>query len=413
MTSATAGDVFASDGHAEVASVMDTDTVAHLLSVLSRHNVSSVPVMSLRAAEEQVEDDDDNGVGYANRAGGAREPSVAGAVDVLDIVGALLAEDVQRGQSCGEDPGGEPGGAAAPGGGPAHHAVGDGSLAPDKLPSWAARAPHYFGQPVSAIMGLSPTNPLVVVHRDATLDELLSRFSLEARRVMDIDAAGRVRSVLSAWGVVRFLVQHQDAAELRGCGDRALRTLDAGRTGVDIVGCAETDTALGALEVLFGSVVPIYGAPILDSSGAVVDVISASDAKRLTPDTFPDLELPVREFLARGSPRRGPPVTCTSASTLLDVARLMIDRRVHRVFIVQKNEGEGGDENDDNAGADGKSSNPPFRPVGVVSCVDIIDEVRRWRASAESMQSAVRKINTISRVARTLRSVLGGGGLKN
>jgi len=74
------------------------------------------------------------------------------------------------------------------------------------------------------------------------------------------------------------------------------------------------------------------GLAILDEQGRLYNNISASDLKGITKETFFNLETPIEQII-RGK-KKLPPVTCTKDDTIENVIKIMVDYKVHRIYVV-------------------------------------------------------------------------------
>jgi len=93
----------------------------------------------------------------------------------------------------------------------------------------------------------------------------------------------------------------------------------------------------------------VHALAIVDENGVIVGTLSSADLRGFTHEKLGNILLPVLEFLkAQGTHRA--PVVCEPSISIKEVVALMINEKVHRVWLVD----------DDN------------KPVGVVSMTDII-----------------------------------------
>ena len=133
---------------------------------------------------------------------------------------------------------------------------------------------------------------------------------------------------------------------------------------LEVVAVSQTMTLREAAERM--SEAHVSGAPVVDSEGRCVGVLSASDFMRYIVSNPADVEVPepfvcawqFDEATTRGSEMvmnrmSKRLVMCHAEAPIRDVARMMQDARVHRVVIV----------NDDR------------RPIGVVTSMDILGVV--------------------------------------
>jgi predicted transcriptional regulator len=76
------------------------------------------------------------------------------------------------------------------------------------------------------------------------------------------------------------------------------------------------------------------GLAVIDEKGKLVNNISASDVKGLTKETFWNLNLPIEKVL--NLQNKLPPVTCNADTTLGQVLQKLVDYKIHRIFVVDK-----------------------------------------------------------------------------
>jgi CBS domain-containing protein len=94
----------------------------------------------------------------------------------------------------------------------------------------------------------------------------------------------------------------------------------------------------------------ISGLPVVDAAGALVGVISQTDVVAVMDTPLGRLIRANASGLRVGELMSSPPVTVSLTESLEEAARLMVDRRVHRLVAT------------DDAG----------RPVGVLSAIDFV-----------------------------------------
>jgi CBS-domain-containing membrane protein len=90
----------------------------------------------------------------------------------------------------------------------------------------------------------------------------------------------------------------------------------------------------------------VHGAPVIDAKGRCVGVLSASDFFRGAVQE--NLEIDPTDMV--GEHMTADPVTVAPATTIRELARMMLDARIHRVIVVDEQQ----------------------QPIGVVSSTDVL-----------------------------------------
>ncbi|KAL2912048.1 hypothetical protein HK105_208477 [Polyrhizophydium stewartii] len=222
-----------------------------------------------------------------------------------------------------------------------------------------ARAP-LLDDPVEQVLTLDADDEsYTVFERDIgdTLEETLRAFSHGVHRALVTDITKTTPAfLLGQADVLKYILATSGAA----AGDAApafavplstpLRDALPGRFTAAVSTVPHTATALAALTQLARRGTP--AAPVVDAAGRVVAVVSAKDLRRITGNTIASLHDPVTAFLAaHASAGVQPCVVARDAQvSVLDAVRMLVDRRVHHLWIVDAD----------------------MKPVGVVSHSDII-----------------------------------------
>jgi len=183
---------------------------------------------------------------------------------------------------------------------------------------------------------------------DMTLEEVMYPFTVGVHRVVVWDKYDRRDYPLSQTDVVRYLYTSPDVDH-----DVINATIEAREltTARHIVSIDNEATALQAFRKM--AVKDVSSIAIVDAEGKLVANMSLSDLRGLDRETFPELGLPVVEYLAKkhGGTTRGP-VTVTADTTLFEVMGILLSQATHRVWVVD---------------ADGK-------PVSQISMTDVITQ---------------------------------------
>eukprot|EP01116_Phalansterium_solitarium_P008443 TRINITY_DN22357_c0_g1_i1.p2 TRINITY_DN22357_c0_g1~~TRINITY_DN22357_c0_g1_i1.p2 ORF type:complete len:351 (-),score=152.56 TRINITY_DN22357_c0_g1_i1:65-1117(-) len=185
---------------------------------------------------------------------------------------------------------------------------------------------------------------------------LLSALELMARlpnvhRIPVIDEQRRLYCVLTQSRVAQLLWRNVDKL-----GDVASKPIGDFRNAVkEVVRAQQTELALEAFRRMVTA--HVTGVAVVNADGRLVEVLSTKDLKIISPDgrlfwrMFQQIAAFVKDLDTAQRP--GQLVTVQPTNTLSDVIRLMVQNKVHRVFVV------------DDA----------MRPVGVVTVKDVLWEI--------------------------------------
>jgi CBS domain-containing protein len=308
-------------------SVPKTTPVSSVLSLLSSADIISAPLTE--------SDEDGNDV-------------FVGTVDVLDLCGALLRSDLER----------------------------------HVLEGGASGSHAFLSQPIGEVSGLANTGH-VHCSMQTSVADLLTMLTRAPRAVV-VGDRGQPEAVVSQMRVLKMFHRHPEAM-----GPLLQRPLSSAVSAseVELVSVTEGTSALEAFKELFLADHPnIFGAPVVDQAGSIVDVVSASDLRGLTATNFSSLALPIKRYLAQRQGRPRGPVTCPESQTLGHVVDLMVTHDVHRVFVCS-------------------DKDFPSRPTSVVTVSDIINEVKAWRDTGAPMKRAVHTVFTLKRAADAFAKV--------
>ncbi|KAJ1554772.1 hypothetical protein HK405_004096 [Cladochytrium tenue] len=196
--------------------------------------------------------------------------------------------------------------------------------------------------------------------RDSTESTIVA-FARGAHRALISDVLGVKKSVVVTQSdILRYAHHHLES--LTGLSSPLSETtlLQAGLAGPHrrVFSLSDKETALAGYSRMAEH--RVLALPILDGAGLVVATLSASDLRGLSADSVDWVRLNVLEFLKKMQGTRGvprvqlePTVSLTPSDTLQDALALLVERDVHRAWIL-----------------DGM-----LRPVGVVSQSDILAAV--------------------------------------
>jgi len=137
---------------------------------------------------------------------------------------------------------------------------------------------------------------------------------------------GKIVGNVSQMDVIQFL--HRNSHQFEKAMKKRLSQvgLDSG----SIISATEEEKVIDAFSAIATS--SIYGIAIVNKEGVLCGNISATDVKGITYETFWKLELPIKDYLSER--RRLPLVVCGPEDTIGEVVRLLAEKRVHRVYVI-------------------------------------------------------------------------------
>ena len=157
-------------------------------------------------------------------------------------------------------------------------------------------------------------------------------------------ALGRIVAVMSQSDVIRHLYLH---AQLKPGLGRLMAQVTVEQAGLcrgrSVVAVPGVTPAHAAFATMYSSRVSAVG--IMSADAQLVSTLSASDLKRILPEQFGLLALPVLDFLreigqqgagarAGGAPPAPRLLTCEPQTALLEVVRLLATTGRHRVYVL-------------------------------------------------------------------------------
>eukprot|EP00698_Gefionella_okellyi_P009942 TRINITY_DN2558_c0_g1_i2.p1 TRINITY_DN2558_c0_g1~~TRINITY_DN2558_c0_g1_i2.p1 ORF type:complete len:326 (+),score=39.50 TRINITY_DN2558_c0_g1_i2:850-1827(+) len=215
---------------------------------------------------------------------------------------------------------------------------------PDEIGTAMSDFVRFGAQAVQELCGKSKRNQLVTVNESTSiLAAAQQALAKTCHRVAVVNSAGGVVSMVSQTDVVRFLAAH---LELLPNASTPIRELELASHAIDTIGLSES--GIGAYRRIHERFLSAIA--VVDVSGHLVDVISPADLRGVRPTEFARLTLPVREFKkAMHAEGVMPVVTVEWDTTFAEVVRLLVDKKIHRVFVLQHG-----------------------KPVAVVSLTDVI-----------------------------------------
>lgn len=197
------------------------------------------------------------------------------------------------------------------------------------------RASEKFDTPIVDLLGISVESEMQWVYSaDKPLKLAVEAMCKGVHRVIvtEVNSPHRAR-LLSQTDIARYMSKH--IADLGDFVDSSIAQLEIGDRK-HIVSITTNDSALAGFQRLMATEVSAL-AVVDPETGALVDTLSASDARGVEPLNFLSMRLPVREFLAATAPHHlAHDITTPSTSPLRNVIVKLGAGRVHRVWVVDE-----------------------------------------------------------------------------
>jgi len=210
----------------------------------------------------------------------------------------------------------------------------------DGLREDSSKAPYEFLlKDMIPALGEDEAGLVQTVYQHTNLSSVMEWFTLGVHRVLVQNAQGTTDkpsgSIVSQSDVVRFLLHHDK--DLSADADRTLEEhglLDADVPSIGpkkLITIDSSKTALEGFQMLFTARTSAVG--VVDSDNKLLGNLSASDLRGVKSGEVEQLlSLPIADFLQSQS--RVPLTTCSPSSTLRQVIRLLVENRIHRVWVV-------------------------------------------------------------------------------
>lgn len=260
--------------------VLSTDTISHLLHLLSSHKISSCPVLD------------------------AQTKAFLGFVDTLDIAGYILTVWKKNSRQ----------------------------LEHGKFP-----ARDFFSTPLHKVLNFSHVDPSVTMAADSSVFDLVDLFSdprlhLRLHRVAIVDAHKQLIGIVSQSDVVAFA--HRNISLL--ARDLALTPLKEMHIGRSLIFVRVDAPFIDTLETLYRN--RITGLALVDQEFRLSGNISASDLRGISPSSFDYFLGSTLQFLVKG--RKGdivPPKAVDDETTLEEILKTFVQNKVHRLYVNDQN----------------------------------------------------------------------------
>lgn len=253
-----------------------------------------------------------------------------------------------------------------------------------------AEGPHFTEKMLITITSGEDRGLLYQTDAETSLATTLRDFFLSKRdsgqyihRVAVFDAHGEITNIVSQMDIVRWLTSSPDI--LGDVGNKSVTELGLHTEGEKVVTVDPHLPTLIAFEQMLHQ--GVSGAAVVAQTGQMMANLSVSDLRCIHPEHLSVLALPVAEFLAlshnteylgfsrqtsessehpffaqlASRPAEAPGadedeirlITCKRSSALIEVLKMMVDNRVHRVYIVDPD-------------------NKPCQVVGVITPSDVL-----------------------------------------
>ncbi|TPX66664.1 hypothetical protein CcCBS67573_g07742 [Chytriomyces confervae] len=185
-------------------------------------------------------------------------------------------------------------------------------------------------------------------YRD-TVESTMVGFAHGLHRVLITDALNaKPAMVLTQSDITAYI--HKNAASLQLHEPMSRTLAQLGLITNKVKTMSTSETALEGYNRMAAA--KILALPVVDNAGLVVATLSASDLRGLSKETLPYVGLNVLEFLGKMNTNSGKDATSSVSpdDTLKDAVQLLVERNVHRLWILDT----------------------MLRPVGVVSQSDVM-----------------------------------------
>ncbi|KAI9008358.1 hypothetical protein BC832DRAFT_591589 [Gaertneriomyces semiglobifer] len=196
-----------------------------------------------------------------------------------------------------------------------------------------------------------------------TLNATLLAFARGIHRALITDALDQKRAyILTQTDITRYVNAHPDsvtpAVDLDAPISQSLK--DALTYQKHVITMRDHQSAFDGFALMKEK--GVAALPVVDGSGSIVGILSASDVRGITKTGLGKLEMPVLEYLKQKSSagKVRQPILCTPNDSLRHIISTLVEQDVHRIFIVAQKD--------------------DLRPIGVVSQSDIIGAFIHVRA---------------------------------
>uniref|UniRef100_A0A7S2TLT4 CBS domain-containing protein n=1 Tax=Lotharella oceanica TaxID=641309 RepID=A0A7S2TLT4_9EUKA len=212
-------------------------------------------------------------------------------------------------------------------------------------------------KPVKSLLGQRPESKLLfLVGPGAPLSTVVGHFAQGVHRVLvgTRSEAPSKHRLFSQSDAVRYLRRHLTHELVAPTARLTLEELGLAAAPQTMVTVSANDTALKAFQTLMSTrwtrkssfnstaddkcVWDLSALPVLDSKSRVVGTVSQSDLRGMAAENLHELLLPVLSFCEKRAGKKKPDthhqVTVTPETTIGESISKVVDRRVHRAWIV-------------------------------------------------------------------------------
>eukprot|EP01116_Phalansterium_solitarium_P004097 TRINITY_DN1499_c0_g1_i2.p1 TRINITY_DN1499_c0_g1~~TRINITY_DN1499_c0_g1_i2.p1 ORF type:complete len:316 (-),score=110.93 TRINITY_DN1499_c0_g1_i2:50-997(-) len=294
----------------KIFAVSADSTLVEVIQLLAERRILSAPVVERLAAD------------------GGRPSDVLGFIDLFDIISYVLLAYTED------------------------HDTVDGThfrLWCQNLRTLQYRGRVFANHAVRDCINMSGLNPFKAVAPGAALSDVLSVFASGVHRVAVTDGTAMV-GVVTHMDVMRYFAQHPELYQ-----PIAYKTLaDFGMVG----SCDQISTIRDDSRALHGfhhmHQEKVSALAVVNNVGVLHNTLSVSDLKCLREENFPDLLLPVDEYLKKNFPHRPAVPRTEPTTTFAEATTFLSSSGVHRLWIVDEFR----------------------RPIGVLSLSDVMRIIR-------------------------------------
>jgi len=212
-------------------------------------------------------------------------------------------------------------------------------------------------QTVNHIVGKSGRDPYVPIYETSPVTMLVDLFSQGIHRVAVYNADNSVLDIVSQSRIVRMMSEKCHMGSWKQMGELTIEQL--GLSQGKVVSVKETDTVLQVLKTMKDA--EVSAVAVVDAQGNLFGNFSGSDLRAMYLEKWPSFLQPVGQYLREHSVGSTTPITCSPSTTLLDVCKIVTEKHVHRLWVVDE-------------GA--------RTPHGIVSTTDILRVVNSYDVSA-------------------------------
>jgi len=194
---------------------------------------------------------------------------------------------------------------------------------------------------------LSPETHLVRVTRSAPICEAIAKMvNGNVRRLLVVDELGKTVNIITQFDIVKYL--YENINEFGDISNYKVKDLKLGSAPVI---CAPLDECAAAVfDFMISKNVRSVGI-VNPNDNDLVANLSLSDLKGLNEQNFENLAKNVFEFLLATHEAPRPVISCSPSDTFDDVLSLMIDNKIHRIYVLDNQQ----------------------HPSSVISCLDILN----------------------------------------